>query len=158
MTGDCTAGPEQRTTDDRPRQTSPGPAAGGDGQASGPAAGSRHPSRWPGALLVVRMQGAFWEELVACGSTWVLPRPLGRTLWEQSGPAWGGGFTVVLAACHHSHARPRVELASRRVQLLATPWTIACQASLSMGFSILEWVAISSSWGSSRLRDRTGVS
>lgn len=73
------------------------------------------PPLWPGALLVVRMQGAFWEELVACGSTWVLPRPLGRTLWEQSGPAWGGGFTVVLAACHHSHAQPRVELASRRV-------------------------------------------
>ena len=44
MTGDCTAGPEQRTTDDRPRQTSPGPAAGGNGQASGPAVGSRHPS------------------------------------------------------------------------------------------------------------------
>ncbi|XP_024851801.1 basic salivary proline-rich protein 4-like [Bos taurus] len=33
-----------RAADDRLRQTSPGPAAGGDGQASGPAAGSRHPS------------------------------------------------------------------------------------------------------------------
>jgi len=34
------------------------------------------------------------------------------------------------------------------VQLFATPWTVACQAPLSMGFSrtrILEWVAISSS-------------
>ena len=39
------AGPEQRTTDDRPRQTGPGPEAGGYGQASGPATGSRHPSR-----------------------------------------------------------------------------------------------------------------
>lgn len=70
---------------------------------------------WPGALLEVCTQGAFWEELVTCGSTWVLPRPVGRALWEQSGPALGCGFTVVLAACHHSHAQLRVELASRRV-------------------------------------------
>ena len=42
-----------------------------------------------------------------------------------------------------------------------TPWTVTCQASLSMGFSqasILEWVAISSSRGSSLLRDQTCVS
>ena len=43
--GDRAAGPEQRTTDDRPRQTGPGPAAGGYRQASGPPTGSRHPSR-----------------------------------------------------------------------------------------------------------------
>ena len=39
-----------------------------------------------------------------------------------------------------------------RVSLLATLWTVAHQAPLSMGFSrqrILEWVAISSSKGSS---------
>ena len=39
--------------------------------------------------------------------------------------------------------------------------TIACQASLSMGFfqaRILEWVAISSSRGSSQPRDQTGIS
>ena len=33
------------------------------------------------------------------------------------------------------------------VQLFATPWTVACQAPLSMGFSrqkILEWVSVSS--------------
>ena len=42
----------------------------------------------------------------------------------------------------------------------ATPWTVARHAPLSMGFSrqeILEWVAISSSRGSSRPRDRTWV-
>ena len=39
-----------------------------------------------------------------------------------------------------------------RVQLFATPWTVALQASLPMGFSqarVLEWVAMSSSRGSS---------
>ena len=42
-----------------------------------------------------------------------------------------------------------------------TPWTVACQASLSMGIlqaRILEWVAMSSSRGSSQPRDRTQVS
>ena len=42
-----------------------------------------------------------------------------------------------------------------------TPWTIACQAPLSMGFfqaKILDQVAISSSRGSSQPRDQTSVS
>ena len=42
-----------------------------------------------------------------------------------------------------------------------TPWTLACQAPLSLGFfkqEILEWVAISSSRGSSRPRDGTPAS
>ena len=41
------------------------------------------------------------------------------------------------------------------------PWIVACQAPLSMGIfqvKILEWVAISSSWGSSQPRDQTHVS
>ena len=44
---------------------------------------------------------------------------------------------------------------------LPTPWTIACQTSLSMGFFqaiILEWVAIPFSRGSSQSRDQTWVS
>ena len=50
-----------------------------------------------------------------------------------------------------------------RVQLFGTPWTIACQAPLSMGFSgkntgMLELVAISSSRGSSWTRAQTRVS
>ena len=42
-----------------------------------------------------------------------------------------------------------------------TPWTVARQDPLSMGFSrkeILEWIAMPSSRGSSRCRDRTRVS
>ena len=48
-----------------------------------------------------------------------------------------------------------------RVQLLATPWTVAHQAPLSMGLPqarILEWVAIPFSRGSSWPRDGTQVS
>ena len=47
-----------------------------------------------------------------------------------------------------------------RVQLFATPWTMAHQASLSMEFQarILEQAAISYSWGSSQLKDRTRAS
>ena len=47
------------------------------------------------------------------------------------------------------------------VPVFVTPWTVALQSPLSMGFSrqgTLEWVAISSSWGSSQLRDQTHVS
>ena len=46
-------------------------------------------------------------------------------------------------------------------QFFVTPWTIACQAPLSIEFfqaRILEWVAISYSRGSSRPRDQTHVS
>ena len=48
-----------------------------------------------------------------------------------------------------------------RVQLFATPWTVAHQAPTSMGFfqaRILKWVAISSARGSSQPRDWTRVS
>ena len=48
-----------------------------------------------------------------------------------------------------------------RVWLCVTPWTVALQASLSMGIlqaRILEWVAISSSRGFSQTRDPTQVS
>ena len=47
------------------------------------------------------------------------------------------------------------------VQLFATPWTVALQASLSMGIlqaRILEWVAMPSSRGSSQPRGGTQVS
>ena len=48
-----------------------------------------------------------------------------------------------------------------RVPLFATPWTVAYQAPLSMGFSRQEywsWVAVSSNRGSSQPRDWTGIS
>ena len=47
------------------------------------------------------------------------------------------------------------------VLLFSTPWTVACQASLSIGIfqaRILEWVAMPSSRGSSQPRDQTQVS
>ena len=47
------------------------------------------------------------------------------------------------------------------VRLFVTPWTVACKAPLSMESlqaRILEWVAISSSRGSSQSKDRTQVS
>ena len=47
------------------------------------------------------------------------------------------------------------------VQLFTTPWILACQAPLSMGIPqarILDWVAMSASWGSSRTRGQTCVS
>ena len=47
------------------------------------------------------------------------------------------------------------------VWLFAVPWTLACQAPLSMGIlqaRILEWVAYPFSRGSSQPRNRTGVS
>ena len=47
------------------------------------------------------------------------------------------------------------------VQRFTTPWIVACQALLSMGIPqarILEWVAMSASWGSSRTRGQTCVS
>ena len=59
----------------------------------------------------------------------------------------------------HTPSRDCVESLSR-VQLFATPWTVALQAPLFMGFlffqaRILEWVAMPSSRGSSQPRDRT---
>ena len=47
------------------------------------------------------------------------------------------------------------------VQLFATPWTIACRTSLSMGIlqaRMLEWVAMPSSRGSSQPKNWTQVS
>ena len=48
-----------------------------------------------------------------------------------------------------------------QVQLFVTPWTVACQVSLSMEIlqaRILEWVAMPSSRGSFQPRDQTQVS
>ena len=48
-----------------------------------------------------------------------------------------------------------------RIRLFVTPWTVAHQAPLSMAIlqaRVLDWVAVPSSRGSSRARDRTQVS
>ena len=52
-------------------------------------------------------------------------------------------------------------LVTKSCLTLVTPWTVAHQAPLSMGFfqaRILEWIAISFSRGSSRPRNQTRVS
>ena len=70
---------------------------------------------------------------------------LGKNLWKKEGEGKWKWTEKLL-----SH-----------VQLFATPWTTAHQASLSMGIlqaRILEWVAVSFSKGSSQPRDPTQVS
>ena len=52
-------------------------------------------------------------------------------------------------------------LVAKLCPTLETPWTVVCQAPLSMGIlqaRILEWVALPSSRGSSQDRDGTQVS
>ena len=54
-----------------------------------------------------------------------------------------------------------ISVKSLKSCLFLTPWTVACQAPLSIGTlqeRILEWVAMPSSRGSSQPRDRTQVS
>ena len=80
-------------------------------------------------------------------------------------PCAGSGFPVLRnmtsgwgKACAENKLQ---QLLLSRVRLFATPWTVAHQAPLSKAFprqDILEWVAISSSRGSSPPRDWTWVS
>ena len=52
-------------------------------------------------------------------------------------------------------------LVAQSCLILSDPWTLACQAPLSMGIlqaRILKWVAMPSSRGSSQPRDPTQVS
>ena len=73
------------------------------------------------------------------------------------GWAWVGDREAEVWKCYW---RGMVKSLSR-VRLFATPWTVAYQAPLSMGFSqaiVLEWIAISFSRESSWPRDRTQVS
>ena len=55
---------------------------------------------------------------------------------------------------------PRDQTQVSRVQLFASPWTVACQSSVHgiLQARILEWVAVSFSRGSSQPRDQTQVS
>ena len=70
----------------------------------------------------------------------------------------------IRARPHHNSGLPvlpRLVVQSlSHVQLFVTPWTVAHQALLSMGFQarVLEWVAISFSRGSSWPRDQTCIS
>ena len=66
------------------------------------------------------------------------------------------GNSLCLSVCVRAHV-----LVFSSILLFATPWNMACQAFLPMGFfqaKILEWVAISFSRGSSWPMDGTYVS
>ena len=79
---------------------------------------------------------------------------------------WPESYTWVLLQFQTAQMPSTVEgksVSHSVVSDFMTPWTVACQAPLSMGFSqarILEWVAIPFpfSRGSSQLRDQTWVS
>ena len=84
-----------------------------------------------------------------------------------------GKYDTVHQIAHHSgiqcvlYTSEKMSWSLSRVWLFATPWTAACQASLSMEFSrqeycschfLLQGIAISSSRGSSQPRDLTQLS
>ena len=83
-------------------------------------------------------------------------------LWHCPSWDWKLTFSSPVATAkliqERKKERKKVKLLSR-VQLFATPWTVACQAPLSMEFSrVLEWLAIPFSRGSSHPRDWIQVS
>ena len=95
-------------------------------------------------------------------------QPVPGPQWTLAGAWVTQGLVRRTSAGLHLHAPRRPQLSDPSVtqcslscvQLSATPWTVACQAPLSMEFfqaRILEWVAISSSRGSSWPKDRTDV-
>ena len=74
---------------------------------------------------------------------------------------YGEAYNSVFSPLPPHHTRMRCTQSFSCVQLFVTPWTAACQASLSKGFfqaRILEWVAISSSRRSSWPRNPICVS
>ena len=104
-----------------------------------------------------------WE---TCSSVWIDFTWVGHRLSNLQklfpGPTLGYGAKVPQKCApwwRIKEERKKVKLS--RVRLFATLWTVAHQASPSMGFSrqgILEWVAISFSRGSSLPRDQTYIS
>ena len=61
-----------------------------------------------------------------------------QTAEHQAPPPWGSPGKNTGVGCHFLLLRVKVKLLSR-VRLLATPWTEAYQAPLSMGFSRQEY-------------------
>ena len=79
------------------------------------------------------------------------------SLWFESFPLF-----LLEGPCDYTGPTLMVVVSSlSRVRFFAIPWTVAPQAPLSMGIlleSILEWVAMPSSRGSSQSRDKTQIS
>ena len=108
--------------------------------------------------------GVFWQ-VTACRcdrveQEWPWRKGAIRIRWCRSEP---GGLGLQRGQ-REKRQRDFVCMHDKSLQLCATPcdpMTIACQAPLSMGFfpaRILEWVAISSSRGSSQSTDQTRIS
>ena len=93
------------------------------------------------------------------GLTFPPPGDLPNSRMEPESPALADGFTESLG-------KPLVKMlccaqSLSHVWVFATPWTVACQAFLSLGIlheRILEWIVMPSSKGSSQPRDWTQVS
>ena len=113
----------------------------------------------PLSILLLRQTPDLWRTL-DLAHDWLHPAEVSQAAKcsERLGEgkeSWATGYCLL-----QEEALRRLMCVLSRVQLFATPWTVAHQA-LSMEFSrweILEWVAISSSRGSSRRRDWTCVS
>ena len=77
---------------------------------------------------------------------------------------WGPSLGLVLSCCSQNSfpnknlSTPKEVLTHSVMSGSATPWTVARQAPLSMGFSRQEWLAISSPRGSSQPWDQTHIS
>ena len=111
------------------------------------------PSKDHPGLISFRMD---WLEILAVQGTLksLLQHHISKAsiLWHSA------FFTIQLS---HPYMTTGKTIALTHVQLFATPWSVACQASLSMGIlqaRILEWVAMPSSRGSSQPRDQIQVS
>ena len=114
----------------------------------------------------------FWS--VGNQHTLILIQLQGRTIWKHLSKfhAHIQSFhlhKLILQIMHMTHAKTSVQgqslkdyvcVCTQSCPIFATPWTIACQATLSMILQarILEWVTISFSRGSSQPRDQTQVS
>ena len=101
--------------------------------------------------------GSYYGYPLSLGTGTIKPRKQRKWVWLCPQDILNSETTETLAS---SKILCCAQLLSH-VQLFATPWTIACQAPLSMGIlqaRTLEWVVMPFFRGSSQPRDRTQVS
>ena len=83
---------------------------------------------------------------------------VGKVPWRRKGQRTPVFFPELLHARAHTHTHTRTCMLSHfsHIWLFATLWTVACQASLSLGLlRVLEWVTMPFSRGTSWPRDQT---
>ena len=113
---------------------------GGEGEDRGWGGWMESPTQWTRVWANFRRQWKGQGSLV-CFSPWSCKES--NTTYQRN-----NNNKCVLSHCSH-------------IQFLATLWTVALQAPLSMGIlqaRTLKWVAMLSSWGFSQSRDWTHVS